>query len=151
MKPIQVVGVTAAGLFILNMLSRKAAAGTLNIYQGAVKGISWEGLTPVITVGIIVSNTSNQTFNINSLAGSMTTITNGKNYVIGSASSFTRQSILPNSQTTVWIDVKLSIIGVVADIFNIIQYGNYEQALTFNGYVNVDGLQVPVNFNYKVG
>jgi len=56
-----------------------------------------------------------------------------------------------NSAPILWLDIRLSLISVVADLINDISYSNFEQALKFKGYANVDGLQVPLNFDYKIG
>jgi hypothetical protein len=142
-------GILLAGAALIgyNLISKHFAAGTLNFLPGQIKSISF----PVITVGIVIQNTSNQAYTLKSLAGNVYTNANGSIYNIGNVSNFTAQTINPNSQKTIPIDLRLSLIGVVSDIFNLITSGNFQQDIQLKGFANVDGLQIPLVFNYKLG
>lgn len=139
-----------SGLYLLyNWISKGKAAGSLNFIQGSVKGIYFDGITPYITVGIVVQNTSSEIFTISSIAADVTAQSLGKVYSIGNVSTFTQQQILPNSQSTLWVDIRLSLIGVVKDLLNTYYYG-FQQTINFNGFANVENLQIPINFDYTI-
>lgn len=139
-----------AVLLAYNAIARKVAAGSLNFLPGHIKGLRFDGVTPIVTVGVLVQNTSNQSFNINSLACDVFTVTNGKKYNIGNASFFQPQLISPNTQATIWIDLRLSLLGVVSDLLQTITSGNFGQDVTIEGTANVDGLQYPINLKYNL-
>lgn len=140
---------TGAALLAWRWLSKSSSAKSLIFLPGSVNGIYFDGITPYVRVGIIVQNTSNQSYTINSIAGNVTSYQNGKSYNIGNVSTFTQQQILANKQQTILIDVRLSLIGVVSDLLNIIDAG-YHQKIIFNGYANVENLQIPLNFEYTL-
>ena len=119
----------------------------MNFFPGGVDSIHFDGATPVITITLIAHNTSNQQMTINSLDGNISA--NGT--YIGNASSFIPQTILPNSQSTVKVDIRLGIFNIVNDIIRAFQFGNFQQVITFEGSANVDNIQVPLNMNYTVG
>jgi hypothetical protein len=56
---------------------------------------------------------------------------------------------MANSQTTVFVDLRFGLIGIVSDIINSITNG-FAQEVEMNGTANVDGLQVPITFKYNV-
>lgn len=136
-------------LYIYSLIKKTTAARTLVFLPGPVKGLYFDSFTPYITVGIIVQNTSNQNYTIQSLAGNVYAMANGEKWNIGNLSTFAPQQIFGNSQQTIFIDLRLSLIGIVGDILNLIDNG-IEQEITFEGYANVDGIQVPLDFKYKI-
>lgn len=139
-----------AALFGLNLFSRAQAAGSLGFLPGRIKSFTWQGLSPVITFELIVQNTSNHAFNIYSIAGSVYALVNGKNYLIGYLSDFTSQSIAPHSQTTLIISAKLQVIGIVSDLLTALNAGNFSQVINLNATANVDYLQIPIEYSYKL-
>lgn len=145
------IAIGAGALILYNLFSRRMAAGTLNFLPGPVKSFRIDGATPIITVGLLVQNTSNQNYTINSLAGTVYTNSNGKNWIIGNVSSFVPQVITQNSQSLLFVDLRLMLIGVVSDMINYLSVGDqFSQDISLNAIANVSGLQVPFNFNYKV-
>lgn len=136
-------------IFAYQSLNKKNAASTLNFLPGNVYGLSFDGITPVITVGVIVQNTSNQSMTIHSLAGNVYATQYGTKTNVGNVSFFNQQQIFANSQNTLQIQIRLSLIGLVTDIINSINNG-VSQTLTFEGYANVEAFQVPLNFTYTV-
>jgi len=92
-KPLLIV---AGGLIAWNIFSRREAAASLNFIPGKIKGISWEGMSPVLTIQMIVQNTSNHSFTILSIAGNVYLIKpDGKKYLIGYVSDFEKQTVAP--------------------------------------------------------
>jgi LEA14-like dessication related protein len=136
-----------AGIIAYNFFAKAAAAKRMNFFPGGVDSIHFDGDTPVITITLIAHNTSNQQMTINSLDGNISA--NGT--YIGNASSFIPQTIFPNSQSTVKVDIRLGVFNIVNDIIRAFQFGNFQQVINFTGSANVDNIQVPINMNYTVG
>lgn len=139
------LGLTA---FLIYGLARKAqAVGTINFVPDKVHDLKWDGLTPVLVVGFGVQNTSNQFFTVKSLAANLYC----NNYYCGNISYFTPTEIKPNSQGILTVNARLSLIGVVNDIIEAWNNGDFSQEIEISGYANVDNLQVPLKFKYKIG
>ncbi len=100
-----------------------------------------------MTMGLVVQNTSNQSFTLNSFSGSL--YSNDK--FVANVSSFDAQHIAANSETTLYLKVKLSLVGIAVDIVNAWTAGNIQQKIELIATANVDSLQVPVKLNYTVG
>jgi len=139
-----------AALFLgYSLFARKAAAGTLNFLPGNVKGLYWDGINPFLSVGVVVQNTSNYSYTLNSIAGTVYSNQNGQRYNLGNFSYFAPQKVFSNNQTTVYVDLRFGLIGIVSDIINSITNG-FAQTIEMSGTANVDGAQVPINFKYNV-
>lgn len=137
-----------AGAFILYSLFRKGyAAGTLNFYPGNIKDLYIENARPVIILGVAAQNTSNQSFTVNSFAGNL--YANG--YLVGNVSNFTPQTISRNSEKIIDLKIRLGVLGVVNNIIQAWNNGSFQQDLEFDGYANVDNLQVHVPLKYQIG
>lgn len=137
-----------AGAFILYSLFRKGmAAGNLVFRPYNLKGIRLDGITPVMTLGLAIQNTSNQSFTLQSLAGEVY----ANKYLIGNVGSFKPQTVHPNSETVIYIDCRLSIIGIVTDIINAIRNKTFSHTIELESTANIDNLQVPVDLSYKFG
>lgn len=135
-----------AGIFLLYSLFRKKQAlGNLVFYPHSLKGIKFDGITPVMTLGLAVQNTSNQTFQLNSIAGQIFANT----YLIGNIGSFVPQVIPANSQSVIYINARLSLIGIVTDIINQINNGTFTQEIELESNANIDNLQVPIDLKFK--
>lgn len=130
-----------------NVLSRKAAAGNLNFLPGTVLSLDMQGTSPVLLVSMVVQNTSQQTFTLKSIAGDVMS----NNYWVGNVSYWLPQVIAPNQQSTIKLEIRLALIGIVQDIINAFQYGNFQQEIVLKANANVDNIQVPINSKYKVG
>lgn len=130
-----------------SLLRKRIAAGTLNFYPVSVTDIHFEGITPIMTVGLRVQNTSNQEFILKSIAGNVY----ANNYEVGNISAFQPLPIPANSQTTILLSLRLSILGIVNDIIRAWETGNIHEDLEFDAYANVDGDQVPIRVKYSVG
>ena len=139
------------GLLAWNLFARGQAAYSLNFLPGKIKTLTWDGVRPVIVVEMIVQNTSNHSFNILSIAGNVYTNQNGKTILIGTVSDFVTKQIAPISENRLDISFRLQLQGVVADILNIFQTGLNPQTITLKAFANVDGLQIPLDYNYQLG
>jgi len=131
-----------AGLYLWN-LSR--SAGYLQYYPGNITGFSL--IPPVITVDLIVQNTSNVSFTINSLAANVTS----DGTQIGNVSDFIPVTIGPNSQGPIPLTLKLLPLGIVNDIISIITGGVGSRNILIKGTVNANGIQQPFELPFKVG
>lgn len=137
----------AGGIVLYATLSKANALQTLNFYPAAVKDLKFDGATPVLTIGLAVQNTSNQKIVLRSFAGNLF----ANSYLIGNIGLFTPTEILPNKQSILWLNVRLSLIGIVQDILNAFNGNGISQTLVLSATANIDRWQVPVNIKYKVG
>jgi len=95
----------------------------------------------------MVQNTSNNGFTVKSFAGNVYF----KNTLVGNVSSFNSVVINGNSQGVMLVKVKLFALSLVNEIIQIIQNGNFTGTLNLDAIANVDGLQTPVEMNFKIG
>lgn len=134
----------AAGLYYWN-LSR--AATNLTFFPGNVTGVSLTGLSPTVFAEIIVQNTNNASFTLNSLSASVLS----DSTLIGNISNFTPVQIPGNSQATIPITLSLQPLTLVNELIGIITGGVGQRTLAINGTVNANGIQSPFTLQYKVG
>jgi hypothetical protein len=135
------------GVLAYSLFMKGKALGNLNFYPGAAKGISFDGTTPMMQVGLITQNTSGQKIVLHSVAGNVY----ANQYLIGNVGYFLPQTINPNSQGVLWLTIRFGLVGVIQDIITAIQSGTFNQDLEFQGYANVDNYQVPLKLTYKLG
>jgi hypothetical protein len=128
-------------------LTRAKAAGRLNFYPGQVQGMAFDGFTPMAYLDFIVQNTSNADIAVNSIAGNA--YSNG--YLIGNISNFQGVVVSGNAETVVPVTVRLNLLGVVNDLMNAWQTGNFKQEIVINGRANAEGFSVPINLKFTVG
>ena len=105
------------GLGLLYIWNLSNAAGNLQYFPGNITG--FDLFPPTIYVTLIVQNTSNVTFTINSLASSVFSDTT----LIGNVSDFIPVTIPGNSQGSIPLSVKLLPIGLANEIISIINGG----------------------------
>lgn len=134
----------AAGIYVWNL---SKAANNLTYFPGNITGISLDGLTPVVFATLIIQNTSNLSFTISSLAGSVTS--NGT--LIGNVSDFIPVAIPANSQGQIPLTLRMQPLGLVNDIIAILTGGNGTRTLVVAGSVNANGIQQPFSLTYNVG
>ena len=139
------------GVLAWNIFSRKKAAESLNFLPGRFVSFGWEGGRPVIVVSVIVQNTSNHSFNLLSIAGSVYTTSGGDQFLIGDVSDFTQKVIPPVSETTIEIKMRLRLIGIVSDLINSFTNNTiFDQTVQLEAYANVDNIQIAINDNFKL-
>lgn len=134
----------AAGIYIWNL---SKAANNLTYFPGNITGISLDGITPVVYATLIIQNTSNLTFTITSLAGSVTS--NGT--LIGNVSDFMPVTVPANSQGQIPLTLRLQPLGIVNDIIAILTGGVGTRALVVGGSINANGMQQTFSLTYNVG
>jgi len=144
-KKILVVG--AIGLAAWYLLQQKKAIEILSYFIASV-GLSFEGVQPVLSLNVGVQNVSNSNFTLNSFVGTLTA--NGN--VLGTASSFVPVYIAANSQSVFTLKIRLNLLGITADIVNILNgQTGLQQKIELKGYVNASGIVAPVDLNYEIG
>jgi hypothetical protein len=131
-----------AGLYFWN-LSR--AAGNLTYFPGNITG--FDLFPPTVFVDLIVQNTSNITFTINSLSANVTS----DGTQIGNVSDFIPVIVPANGQGVVPLKLSLQPIGIVNDIISIITGGNGTRTILIDGSVNANGIQQSFKLPFKVG
>lgn len=134
----------AAGLYLWNL---QKAAGNLIYMPGNITGFTISGLSPEISATLLIQNTSNINFTINSLAAVVTS----DNTQIGNVSSFIPTSIPANGQAAVPIVLTLQPIGIVNEIIQLITGGTGKRDIVIQGSVNANGMQQSFSVNYKIG
>lgn len=135
------------GGVLLYLWNTSRSAANLNYFPGNITGFSLQGLSPVITVDLIVQNTSNVDFTINSLSGNATT----DNILIGNIADFTPTLVPANSQRAIPLTLTLFSLGIVDNIINALQGGSVHKTILVQGTVNANGAQVPISLQYNVG
>lgn len=134
----------AAGLYFWNL---SKAASNLIYYPGSVTGFRLDGISPIIEVTLIVQNTNNVSFSLNSMAGNVLL----NDTVVGNIANFTRVEIPGNSQVPIPITLILQPIALVGDIISIITGGVGKKDLRIHGTVNANGIQAGFDLIYKIG
>lgn len=135
----------AAGLLMFSLVSKAQQIGRLIFYPGKVKSIDMLNLS--MSIELIVQNTNSSQLYVQSFAGNLFS----NSYLIGNVSSFQQIMIPGNSQRIFIVNVKLQPLGVVNDIINAFQTGSFTQFLKLDASANVDGVQLPVQLEFKVG
>lgn len=138
---------SAAAIIALNLISKGTAAKSLNFYPGQIKGLQFDGATPIITLGLLVQNTSNQNILFRSFAGNI--YANG--FLVGNVSTYQPTTIPNNSQMDYNLTVRLSPLGIVNELISIIQGNNpRSMVLELQATANIDVVRVPVVIKYSV-
>ncbi len=134
----------AAGLYFWNL---SKAATNLIYFPGNITGFRLDGISPVILVDLIIENTNNASFTINSLAGTVMS----NDTVIGNITNFSPIEVAGNSQAAIPLTLTLQPIALVGDIISIITGGIGKRDLKVHGTVNANGIQAAFDLNYKIG
>lgn len=146
MTGIAKAALVTGAVIALTALNKVYASGTLNFYPASIKDISFDGITPVVTLGLAIQNPSGQSFTINSLVGNVTA--NGT--LIGNVSSFNPVYVRANSQQIYYLNVRMSLLGIVNDIIKAFNGNGISQELKFSAYANVSNYTIPITITYKV-
>jgi len=147
LKTAQIIAITAAGVIAYSLLRKSAAAGRLVFFPDKIRSLKFDGLTPVLVAGVLVQNTSNQAFALNSFAGNVFS----NNILVGNVGSFAQQIFNANTEKVLLVDIRLLPLGITNDIIKAFQYKNFSFDLKIEAVANVDNLQVPINLNYSIG
>lgn len=137
----------AGGLLLYSLFSKGTALSRLTFYPKGVTGLKFDGVTPVLSLALIVQNTSNQNIVLRSFAGDVW----ANDYYIGNVSTFNPIAIAPNSEVLLNLNLRLSLIGIATDIVNSFLKRSAAQELVLDATANADKYQLPVKIKYKVG
>jgi len=138
---------TAAGLIAYTIFAKANALQRLTFYPGSVSGLRFDGVTPVVRVGILVQNTGNQQMQIRAFAGNVW----ANDQLIGNVSSYGTLTIPPRQQILYYTDLRLFPLGIVNNIVQAIRTGQKKQKIELDAMANVDLYQVPVKITYNIG
>lgn len=134
----------AGGLYLWSL---SKAAGNLIYLPGSFTGFSFSGISPEISATLVVQNTSNLSFTINSIAANVLS----NDTQIGNVKSFVPTEIPSNSEASVPIVLTMQPIGLVNEIISIMTGGVGTRDVVITGSVNANGLQQAFSVNYKLG
>lgn len=147
----QKIGILALLLLGGSLVAKATTLARLQFVPRSIADISFKDATPVMRLIVGVVNTSNQALTLNSLYGSVSATMNGGKYVIGSIYSFEAQTIQPNSETLVAINIRLSALQIINQIINIFSGAFGSSVITLEGSANIDKYQIPLNLNFELG
>lgn len=135
------------GVFVaIVAFSKQKAVGLLNFNISGFDA-RFDGFTPVITVKVLVQNPTNESFNVRAITGYLS----ANNNDIGNVSNFTAVTVPPAAQVIYPLDIRVSLFGVIADLWNAIKGSGFSQSIKFDGIANVDGVSVPVTITRQIG
>lgn len=142
----EVLLILVAGLG-LYLFTTARAASNLTYFPGNVTGFSFQGMTPVGTADLIVQNTSNVEFTINSLSASVSS----GDTLIGNVSDFTPVIIPANNEVAIPLTIRFFALSIIDDLVNAFTTHSYSRTITVKGTVNANGQQVPIDLTYSIG
>lgn len=138
------IALAALGLFAF---SKKHAIDVLNYYIPSITA-HLDGATPVLRLLIAIQNPGNDTFSVTAIVGNI--FIDGK--LIGNVSSYARAIVPGPGEVRYPLDLRISLAGVALDVYNFFSAGiGGSHELKFSGYLNGNGLVLPVDLSYKVG
>lgn len=137
-----IIGLGVAAYFLLR---RRTFASNLRyiIRDVALRGTL---LSPKIQITIGIQNTSNQKAIVKSIAGSVY----WNNAEFAKISKFETIEIKPNSETAFKFDAIPSALGVFQTVKDLIKQGLKNGVIKFEGTINVDNINVPLNIEKTV-
>jgi LEA14-like dessication related protein len=146
MRPLTAIALIGAGIFVLSKIATANIASRLNFVLGGVSA-SLSGLTPVVTVNVVVQNPTSGSFTVNSLVGNISV--NGTQ--IGNISMFVATVIPPNNQVQLPLTVILNPAQVLTDLLNLLTGNSGNQVIvSLDGTANIDNIPIPVSIQYNV-
>lgn len=142
-------GFLFGGLVFLGFwfVSKAKALATMVFTPGPVTNLGFQNAIPFMTLTVAASNTSGTSLRVNSIAGNV--FSDGT--LIGSVFSFTPFDIPANSRIEFPVVIQLQPLGLVNELINSFQMGNFTNNLSVNGWANVSGVQLPLILSYTVG
>lgn len=148
----KVVLIGIASFLGATMFLKILAAKRLNYFVQKVS-FRFEGINPVMSIILGVQNPTRETITVGSIFGNLYI----NNNFVGTVYGFVPTTISGLSLTSFPISARLSLTGLlgeVKDIVTLITNGTFSailnQVVSFKGSVNAEGLNMPLNFDYKV-
>lgn len=126
---------------------RKAgAAKNLKVYFAGLNLAKGSGLIPNIFAVFRLVNPTNSSLQITSIAGDI--FLNGK--LVAGFSQVEKFEILPNSESAYKIKITPSGFTVALSVIDLIKSKGKNLTASFNGTINADGINLPINQTVKV-
>ncbi len=150
-KTAKILALTGGAILLYTLVAKARTLGQLIFFPERLRALQWISGAPVITLGIMVQNTSNNSLTIQSFAGNVFVKDSGETTVIGNVSNFSPVAINGNSQGVMEVKIRLFALSVVNQLIQSIENGNFEMTLMMQANANVDNLQVPVEMSFKIG
>lgn len=144
--PVAVLG-GAALAFLVYKFTQLRRVGRLIFFPGSVHSFSMQGQIPVIQFNLSIQNTSSQSVVLRSVAGNLF----ADGVLVGNISSQGVIEIPANGSIYTRVAAQLSFLGIVNSIIDAIQDKDTSKVLMFEGFANVDDLQVPVDLKLNLG
>ena len=135
------------GAALLYIGNQARSVANLTFFPNGITGMAFEGLSPVAYLSVLVQNTSNVAIDLNSLSGSVLV----DNTLVGNISNFSPIRINANAETVMPLKVRFAILGIVNDIIQSFQQGNFQKNIVLEGTVNANGVQVPLTLTFQIG
>lgn len=145
-KPIHVVGIAVGGWALWAFLKLRRV-GRLVFFPGGIHSFKFVGSTPVIEFNVQIQNTSSYAVTVNSLAGNLY----ADGVLIGNVFTQSLIDINSNSAVIVRLTAQLGLLGVVNTLIASYQGRDGKKTIMFDGYANIDDLQVPIELKFNVG
>lgn len=153
MKPAKILLFAGLAFLGIKYFGKSSAASKLQFFVSKVS-IRFAGITPVLDIILGIQNPTGSALRIGSIIGDL--YINGN--LAAQISGFQLTDIKALGVTYFPISARLSVSGVAFQIIDIIKNISsgaglnslLNQTLGFKGYVNAEGLTIPLNFNYKV-
>lgn len=137
----------AAGAGLLYLAAKARTVGNLIFMPGTIQGMEFNDLYPIATFSVIVQNTSGLGVNVDSFAGNLI----ANDILIGNVYNFIPVQLPPNSQTIIYMSMRLNSLGIVNDVIRAFQFRNFQQNVRIKGFVNSGILQIPLNLKFTFG
>lgn len=139
--------VAILAVFGLVAFTQGRAASNLQFFPGRVTGFSIDGINPIATAELLIQNTSNVEFTINSLAASVYS----SGTLIGNISDFTPDIVGPNTQYVYPVTIRFLSLSIIDQLINAFETGSIKRDLSIEGSVNANGQQWPLKLTYTIG
>lgn len=143
MKNLVLIG---GGLLAYYIFKSKRQAENLNYYFKSFS-LSFDGITPVLKINIVIQNINNSSLKIKAIEGDLL----NNSTVIGKVYNFDPVTINPASQTDYSFNIRLLVLPVVSDIISkILQGDGLQYNLSVIGNINAESFIFPFKFNFNV-
>lgn len=137
----------AAGAYALFAFTKIRRISTLTFFPGTIHSFSFAGSIPVLEFNISIQNTSSLPVTVKSLAGNIFS----SGYLVGNVTSTSIIDIPSNSNIQTRVKAQLSLLGIVNNLIAAFQNRDSSKEISFEGFANVDNLQIPLNLKFNLG
>lgn len=144
--PVTVLG-GAAIAFVVYKLSQLKRVARLIFFPGPIHSFSMQGQIPVINFDLSIQNTASNAVVLRSVAGNLF----ADGILVGNVRSQGAVEVPANSSIQTRVIGQFSLIGIVNSIIDAIRDRDTSKEISFEGFANVDDLQVPVSLKINLG